>query len=158
MLEASQYLKDRIDDQIAWYSRKSGTCKRAYRRLRMLSVVIALSIPILTGLIGKGWVSDEALKLSIAIAGAAVALAEAVLGLNKYDELWTGYRAAAEGLKYHRYLFEAGAEPYNRPDAFQLFVQQAESLMASERTAWVQVAATKSGSETHATEAVGQAG
>jgi hypothetical protein len=147
MIDQSQYLKERIDDQIAWYGRKSRQNKLWYRRLRIISIIISLSIPILVGLIGKNY-DDEQLKICIAVAGALVALIEGLLSLNKYQDLWSGYRATGEGLKYHRYLFEAAAAPYDVPNAFQLFVQNAEGMMATERANWIQVAAQKPAAET----------
>ena len=158
MTDQSQYIEKRIDEQVSWYSRKSRQAKNWYSRLRILSVIISLSIPIVVGLIGKGY-DDEKLKLCIAISGALVALIEGLLSLNKYHEIWTSYRATAEGLKYHRYLFEAGASPYDVPDAFQLFVQNAEGMMATERTNWVQIvtpkAITTNSSEQHDTDTSG---
>ena len=143
MIDQSQYLKDRIDDQTAWYGKKSRQNKNWYRRLRVISIIISLSIPILASLIGKSPESDGKLKIVIAIAGALVALIEGLMSLNKYHDLWTTYRATGEGLKYHRYLFETETAPYDTPNAFKLFVQNAEGLMASEHTNWMQLAAEK---------------
>lgn len=141
----ADYIKDRIEGQIRWYELRAGRCKRWYKRLRVTSIVVSLSIPILTSLIDQPGKDNGALKIFIAVAGALVALIEGVLSLNKYHELWTGYRATSEGLKYHRYLFETGSAPYNAANAFQLFVQNAEGLMASEHTNWMQHLTEKQG-------------
>ena len=136
MLNEAQYLEQRIDDQIAWYGSKSRRNKACYRTLRIISIIIALSIPILTGFIGKA--HDELLKVVISIAGALVALLEGLLSLYKFQENWIQYRATAESLKHHRFLFMTSAAPYHESGAFSLFVQQAEALMANERMSWVQ--------------------
>lgn len=146
-MDHNQYLKDRIDDQIAWYGNRSRQNKNWYRRLRFISIVVALAIPILTGLLGSGKVDDSVLKIIIAVAGALIGLIEGLMGLNKYHDLWTTYRVTAEGLKYHRYLFAAGAAPYDAANAFQLFVQAAEGLMASERSNWLQSVKPSASSE-----------
>jgi hypothetical protein len=134
MLDQAQYLQQRIDDQIGWYERKSSLNKKWYRSLRILSIAIALAIPILTGFIGKG--HDDELKVAISIAGACVALLEGLLSLYKFQDTWTQYRATGESLKYHKFLFETGAVPYHDARAFSLFVQNAEDLMAKERLGW----------------------
>lgn len=138
MISQSEYLKNRIDDQISWYEKKSRGNKNWYRRLRIVSIAIALSIPILTSLIGSEKIEEDTLKIIIAVAGATIGLIEGLMGLNKYHDLWSTYRMAAEKLKYHRYLFEAGAAPYDGEDSFQVFVKNAEDIMASERAGWQQ--------------------
>ena len=137
MIDHNQYLKDRVDDQISWYDKKSRINKNWYRRLRFISITIALAIPILTSLIGSDKIREDVLKTIIAVSGALIGLIEGLMGLNKYHDLWTTYRSTAEGLKYHRFLFAAGAAPYDVPNAFPLFVQNAEALMASERANWL---------------------
>jgi len=145
MLNEAQYMEQRIDDQITWYSGKSRRNKISYRTLRILSIIIALSIPILTGFIGKG--HDDMMKVTISVAGALVALFEGLLSLYKYQENWIQYRSTAESLKHHKFLFETRAAPYHEAGAFSQFVQVAEALMANERMSWVQGNQSKSGNK-----------
>jgi hypothetical protein len=43
------YIKDRVDGQIGWYDRKSGTNQRWFRWLRIVEIIAAASIPLLVG-------------------------------------------------------------------------------------------------------------
>ncbi len=47
-----EYLQERVDDQIEWHDKKSAWNQKCYKRLRILEIVAAASIPFLTGLIG----------------------------------------------------------------------------------------------------------
>jgi hypothetical protein len=134
-MTSAEYIKTRVDYQIDWYNRKSGRSKRAYRALRVFSAVVALSIPVMSGFLNDG--NAGSMKVALSIAGAIVALCEALLTLYKFRDNWTNYRNAAEGLTQHKFLFVTGAAPYGGADAFALFVQNAESIMAGERIQWL---------------------
>lgn len=134
-MNQERYIKERVDDQISWYNGKSAKNKKAYRTLRVLGVAIALSIPVMSGFLTNE--NAGGLKFLISIAGAAVALCEALLTLYKFRDNWTNYRNSAENLTQHKFLFAAGASPYNVPDAFILFVQTCEGIMSGERVAWL---------------------
>ena len=142
MMDEAQYMKDRIEDQVAWYGARSRMNKIWFQRLRATSIFVSLCIPILTSLIGEK--NNDTIKIVIAVAGATVAFIEGLMSLKKYQDLWTTYRVTGESLKYHRYLFETGSAPYDVPNAFKLFVQNAEGLMAAEHTNWMQLSMQKS--------------
>lgn len=134
-MNPAEYIKTRVDYEIDWYNRKSKVNKRAYRTLRVLSALVALSIPVISGLLQEG--NAASLKITLSIAGAFVALCESLLALYKFHDNWTNYRNTAEGLTQHKFLFVTGAAPYSGADAFALFVQNAENLMAGERIQWL---------------------
>ncbi len=140
-MNQEQYLADRIEDQIKWYNGKSRLNKNYYRTLRVVSVMMALAIPIMSSFLDGGNVPY--LKLVIAVAGALVALIEGLLQLYKFRDNWTNYRAAAESLIQHKYLFSTRTAPYNVAKPFVLFVQNAEGIMAGERIAWVKLNTTE---------------
>ena len=145
MIDQAQYLQQRVDDQIDWYDNKSRWNQKWYKSLRILSIIISLSIPILSGFIGKS--HDDILKVIISIAGASVALLEGLLSLYKFHENWTQYRATGENLKHHKFLFETGSAPYDGGNAFSLLVQNAEGLMAKEQSTWIQGNQSASGNK-----------
>jgi hypothetical protein len=133
-----EYLSKRIDDQIAWYDRKSGTCQKMYKRLRAYEIIAAALIPFLTG-----YVNLTAVKIAVGLLGVSVAIVSSLLFLYKYQENWVKYRSTVEALKSEKHLFLTQAPPYNTPDAFILFVQKAESIFANETGNWAQyIAAT----------------
>ena len=46
-MNADDYIAQRLDDQIAWYDRKSMACQRWYKHLRVTEFVAAALIPFL---------------------------------------------------------------------------------------------------------------
>lgn len=41
----SEFIEQRVDDQIEWYCAKSGWNQRCFKRLRILEMICAASIP-----------------------------------------------------------------------------------------------------------------
>ena len=70
--------------------------------------------------------------------GLGVAVIAGVLGLYRFQEIWTEYRATAESLKQERFLYLTRTAPYNDDNAFQLLVSRVETVLSSERTGWVE--------------------
>lgn len=130
-LTAEDYLNDRVDDQLKWYSAKSAANKNMYLRLQSFSLIAASSIP----LIALSFDSDEA-RYAVAMIGALTAIVSGLLSLFQYRDLWVDYRSTAEVLKREKYLFLAKAAPYNDPQAFPLFVNNVESIIVSENNQW----------------------
>lgn len=123
----------RLEDQLAWYDNKSTHCQSWYKRLKFLQVVLAVGIPIASHLgwdIGK-WVTS--------IAGASIAILEAIQHMNQYSILWVMYRSTAERLKHERHLFLSAAGPYrNMADAERLITlaERVEEHVSTEHANW----------------------
>lgn len=132
-MNPQEYLEQRVDDQITWYSRKSQSCQTAYKRLKVLEIAAAASIPIMSGLPAQPW------QLVAGVVGALIAVSTGVSGLFKFHELWIEYRAVAEILRRHRFLFLTKAAPYQGEDAFALFVDAVEGAIAKENASWASV-------------------
>ena len=129
-MDQQEYLEQRVDDQIAWYDRKSQSSQTAYKRLKVFEIVAAASIPIMAGLPAQPW------QLIAGVVGALIAVCSGVSGLFKFHELWIEYRAVAEILRRHRFLFLTKAAPYQGEDAFALFVDAVEGAIAKENSSW----------------------
>ena len=128
------YIKDRVDGQIEWYDRKSGSNQRWFRWLRIIEIVAAASIPLLVGYAD----SISEFKVVVGILGLLIAVIAGVLGLYQFQENWTGYRTTCEGLKQEKYLFLTKTQPYDHDDSFALFVQRVENLISKEHIRWAQ--------------------
>jgi len=131
-LTSSDYLEQRLDNQINWYSDKSSRCKVWYRSLRIVEIVAAAIIPLLSGmdnLLYGNWI--------IGGLGMLIAIAAATGSLFKYHENWIQYRATSEALKHEKFLFLGGSAPYDGENAFQLLVQRVEGLISKENTNWM---------------------
>ena len=134
MISREDYVEQRINDQIAWYDRKSVTNKRWFKRLRFAEIVVAATIPFLSGFADK----SLTIKIAIGAMGVFVAVIASLLGLLQLQVHWIEYRATAESLKREKFLFLTQTDPYNKDDAFHLLVQRVEALLSKENTDWVQ--------------------
>lgn len=135
VMDENQYLKDRLENQIDWYDRRSVQNQEWFKRLQVISIIAAASIPFLTGYITETTVT---LKIITGILGLLVAAVTAVLGLYKFQEHWLEYRTTCESLKHEKYLFLTRTDPYNVEQAFPLLVQRIEGLISKENTNWSQ--------------------
>jgi hypothetical protein len=134
MISPEDYVEQRINDQISWYDRRSITNKRWFKRLRFAEIVVAATIPFLSGFADK----SLAIKIAIGALGVFVAVIASLLGLLQLQVHWIEYRATAESLKKEKFLFLTQADPYNKDDAFQLLVQRVEALLSKENADWAQ--------------------
>jgi len=134
MISPEEYVEQRINDQIGWYDRKSITNKRWFKRLRFAEIVVAATIPFLSGFADK----SLAIKIAIGASGVFVAVIASLLGLLQLQTHWIEYRATAESLRKEKFLFLTQTDPYSKDDAFHLLVQRVEALLSKENADWVQ--------------------
>jgi Protein of unknown function (DUF4231) len=134
MISPEEYVEQRINDQIAWYDRRSIANKRWFKRLRFAEIVAAATIPFLSGFAAK----SSSIEIAIGALGVFVAVVASLLGLLQLQVHWIEYRATAESLKKERVLFLTQTEPYDKGDAFHLLVQRVEALLSKENTEWLQ--------------------
>lgn len=133
-LSPTDYIKNRVEDQINWYNRKSALNKKHYHMLQFCVILCGALIPLLIGY------SDNfpAIKYIVGVLGVIIAVAEGLQNLKKYKENWLAYRNAAEALTREKILFqhqigEFSDEPYD----FKTFVFKAEQIMAGENSGWL---------------------
>ena len=134
-LSAEEYIDQRLNDQIDWYSKKSTFNQNRFKRLRMVEIVSATLIPFLSGMgtqVPYGqWI--------VGTLGVAIALSMALNTFLKYQENWIQYRSTCEQLKREQFLFATKSAPYHDENAFQTLVIRAETLMSQEVSTWTQV-------------------
>jgi len=131
-MDEEEYLKDRLEDQIDWYSKKSQTNQKWFKNLRLLEIVLATLIPFLAG-IGNAL---PFYQIIIGGIGVVIAIAAGLSAINKYQENWIEYRTTAESLKHEKYLYKTKCKPYDRDDSLQILVQNVESLISKENSQW----------------------
>ena len=132
-MDEEAYIKERLDDQINWYSDKSKRSQNWFKTLRFVEILAAATIPFLAGYATD---TEPEIKISIGILGVIIALVAGFISLNKFQEIWIEYRTTSETLKHHKYLFLTKSNPYNTEDAFQTFVQTVEALISKENSNW----------------------
>lgn len=124
----------RLEDQLAWYGRRSRHCRRWHKRLRLVQVIFAAAIPVLS-------LSNPPLaRWLTAILGASIAVLEATEQINQFGPLWIQYRGTAEHLKHEKFLLLAAAGPYrdlDRAEALRLLAERVEEHVSSEHARWV---------------------
>jgi hypothetical protein len=146
MISPEEYIEQRLNDQIAWYDRKSGTNQRWFKRLRFAAIAAAATIPFLTAFAGN----SLPIKIAIGALGVVAAVIASLQGFLHFQELSIHYRATAEALKTEKFLFLTQTQPYDKGDAFHLLVQRVEALLSKENTEWTQSMMTASKGENRA--------
>jgi hypothetical protein len=119
----------RLEDQIAWYDRKSGAAQHWFKRLKICQIVVAAAIPVAAGVSAPAWL--------VGGAGALIVVLEGLQQLQQYQQNWTTYRSTCERLKHEKYLFAARAGPYARvEDPEARLAERVEGLVSQEHAAW----------------------
>ena len=138
-IDSETYFKERLQDQIDCYDKKSSANHWWFKRLQFISIVSAASIPLILG-----YASDEAMYLTFiaGLLGVIVAVITSIIGLFKFQENWLEYRTSCESLRHEKYLFLSKALPYDGEAPFQLLVTRVENLISKENTNWSQYTST----------------
>jgi uncharacterized protein DUF4231 len=127
-------IMDRLEDQIAWYDRKSLLNKQLFTRIKMLEILAAALIPFLAAsqLRNALWMTGGL--------GMLITVLEGALQLNQYQQNWIAYRSTCESLKHEKYVYLGNASPYNNvADPHALLAERIESLVSQEHAKWASV-------------------
>jgi uncharacterized protein DUF4231 len=128
------YLDQRIDDQIGWYSKKSTFNKKRYQFIKTLVIIISASIPVLAIMITG---DDEILKIAVGVAGVSIVVLEGILSHYKYKDIWLKYRMTSEMLNREKILYLTSSGPYKTNKTLQSFVERSETIMSTENQNWL---------------------
>ena len=127
------YIKERLEDQLTWYSEKSRHNKRLFHRMRLVEIASAALIPFSCGVIDN----IVCLQWVVGILGVLVTLASAATALFRYQEKWIQYTTTKEQLKHEKYMYFTNTSPYeDEKNKFCLLVERVESLISKENSAW----------------------
>ena len=128
---SSDPIMDRLEDQIAWYDRKSQINQRYYKRIKVTEIVAAALIPFLSA------VDFKHVLVVTAGLGVLITVLEGLLHLYQFQQNWTNYRSTCEQLKHEKYLYLGEASPYsNAADRRALLAERIESLVSQEHAKW----------------------
>jgi uncharacterized protein DUF4231 len=127
-------IQERLEDQIAWYDRKSIASQRAFKRIKTIEILAAAAIPFFAALNFRYamWVTGGL--------GMVITVLEGMLHLNQYQQNWILYRSTCEALKHEKYTYLGKAPPYaNVSDPHALLAERVESLVSQEHAKWASV-------------------
>jgi hypothetical protein len=132
-MDPEEYMKQRVENQIEWFSRKSRQNNRVFIRFEFLAIVLAGSIPF-----AALFMSDSNYWISYLVSaiGILIAMITGIVTLMKYRDNWIEYRATAEMLKRERFLYLTRCGAYADEDCFNTFVQRIEGILANEASSW----------------------
>ena len=145
-MSPEDYLRERVADQINWYSQRRQWNQNWFKWLRIVEILFATSIPFLVSYIGT---ETGILKLTVGAMGIAVAVISGLVTLYKFQENWIEYRTTAETLKHEKYLYLTQSAPYDSDDSFRLLVERIESSISKENTNWAQLTREKAKEKRH---------
>ena len=124
----------RLNNQSKWYSDNSAFNKKWYIMTKLVQILLAGSIPIIS------LIDIASSKYLVAIFGALIAILEGVQQLYQFHTLWTEYRSTAEHLKHEKYLFLSLSGPYrelNQDEALLLLAERIEEHISKEHAKWI---------------------
>jgi hypothetical protein len=129
MTAAQDVTLGRLEEQIQWYDRKSGASQKAYRFLKVGTIVAAGLVPALAGNASLHWVT--------AGLGVFIVIVEGLQQLYQFQANWIAYRSTCEALRHEKYLYLAKAGVYaSANDAHALLAERIESLVSQEHAKW----------------------
>ena len=130
----SQYALSVADSSYEWYKRKAIVCKRAYRTLEMVLILVTGSIPVAAVL------SRDSATLP-GILGAVAGGLTGLRGLFSWQQNFVRYSAAREEVEAERRLFHTNTSPYDHEDSrYKLLVAAITRIEQSEMRGWFKVA------------------
>jgi len=130
-----EYIKERLEDQIKWYSKKATKNKSFNNWFKSFIIALSATIPFIVGI-----EFDETLRnIVLSAIGVTITILSGLSGLLKFQEKWTEYRTTSETLKHEKYLFKANAVPYNEEkEPYKLLVTRIEDIISREHSMWGQ--------------------
>jgi hypothetical protein len=117
-LPVSQYIKDRVDDQIKWYRDKAQLYERYVERARIASLVLGAIAVILSVISATGWTAGWIAAITTITASIA-----AYLYSGRYQYLILSYQATARRLEALKTRWEVDGKPEDDPDKRNQFIQ-----------------------------------
>ncbi len=143
-----EYINERLEDQIKWYSKKSQDAQKKYKRLKKLEISIFLLFTV-CGTHAATVISIPYTNFEFTV-GFLITLISAILSylqfkqsLEKYHENWILYRQTCELLKHEKFLYRTHSGGYlTSCNPFNDLVERCESIISSENIDWAQLHAT----------------
>lgn len=134
-MKEQEYLLNRLDDQIEWYSNKSGRNQKYFKHYKWAEMGISATIALLSLFISE----CPYIKYIIALLSSLIIIIVSLHGLHNFHENWIEYRKTSELLKNEKYTYLNAAGVYrdlDDSDRFILLVERCESIISHENVNW----------------------
>jgi len=125
------YVKNRLDDQIDWYSKNATKNKSRFHGFQIAVIIIGAIIP----LVNLVDFAPTEIRIISSILGVIIVGVSGILQLKKYHENWISYRSTEEALKKEKYTYENNAGEYSGLDEekkLKLLVENVESTISNQ--------------------------
>jgi hypothetical protein len=142
------FLELRWLDQVTWMEGKASKSQRLYYRLRLITIVGAVTVPALVALNTlDGWAGNAA-QIGSWVLSLVVAVSAAVEGFFQFGQRWRNYRSTAERLKAEGWLYLELAGPYasadgSHNDMYRTFVSRVEEQIQKDVDSYIVEVATE---------------
>jgi hypothetical protein len=134
-MNEQDYIKNRLDQQIEWYSDKANSSKKLHLISKGIIIILSSLIPLIAGFD----FSQSSKNITLSILGFLISIIVGLSSLLKFQENWTEYRTTSETLKHEKMLFQTKTGPYdNTSNSFNALVTRIENLISKEHSAWSQ--------------------
>lgn len=122
----------RLEDQIAWYSKRATRSQWRFKVVKLLELILAAGLPVVA-VFGPGWGTQ-----ATAVMGMLIVVLQGFEQLFQDQQGWITYRSTCEQLKHEKYLFHAGAGPYaSAGQPVRRLADRIEGLISHEHSKWV---------------------
>lgn len=119
---------ERLTDQLDWYDAKSATAQQLYKRVKLVQLVVAATVPVVAAFQFPAGVT--------AALAALVVIGEGIQQLFQWQTNWLSYRSTAEALKHEKYLFLGSVDPYSGQDRATVLLERVEDIVSQEHRRW----------------------
>ncbi len=123
-------------EQVVWMEERAAKAQRLYYRLRLVTVVGAVTVPTLLGLTVYGGSLEDVVKVAALVVSLLVAVCAAVEGFFQFGQRWRSYRGTLERLKTEGWLFLEQAGPYagssSHSETYAAFAARVEELIKTD--------------------------
>lgn len=139
------YITERLDGQIQWYSKKAKGAKRVFITLSIIQLSLTAAIPIAAILLDA---APIVFKIIISVLGTVATVITGILNLLKFQESWAKYRIAKESLVSEKISYLFKTDYYrgiaDQKDLESILVANCEEIMRKEREGWYVIPSRKS--------------
>lgn len=135
-MDEQQYITARVDDQIKWHDKRSGSNQRWYKLVQIATIFSAALVPFVAVLEVVPSAPSWLYKCIVGILGVAAAVTAGISGVYRFQERWIDYRMTAETLRSEKFRFVTRVAPYDGDNSFSEFVKNVEAILAGQNERW----------------------